>query len=48
MIKGGVIGTKKRVLMLRKSLLGQVSRRALEEVTLKFIDTSSKLGHGRF
>jgi large subunit ribosomal protein L3e len=26
----------------------QESRRALEEIKLKFIDTSSKFGHGRF
>jgi len=48
MIKGGVVGTKKRVVTLRKSLLPQVSRSALEDITLKFIDTSSKMGHGRF
>jgi large subunit ribosomal protein L3e len=48
MIKGGVVGTKKRVIVLRKTLLPQTSRNALEEVTLKFIDTSSKFGHGRF
>jgi len=28
--------------------LTQTSRRALEKVELKFIDTSSKFGHGRF
>lgn len=48
MIKGGVVGTKKRVITLRQSLLVQTKRSALEEVTLKFIDTSSKIGHGRF
>jgi len=48
MIKGCVIGTKKRMLTFRKSLLQQTSRNALEEIKLKFIDTSSKLGHGRF
>lgn len=47
-IKGCCVGPKKRVLMLRKSLVPVTSRSALEEVTLKFIDTSSKLGHGRF
>jgi len=31
-----------------QSLLTQTSRRALEKVELKFIDTSSKFGHGRF
>lgn len=48
MIKGGVCGTKKRLVTLRKSLLPQTKRNALEEIALKFIDTSSKMGHGRF
>lgn len=48
MLKGTVMGTKKRVITLRKTLLPQTSRNALEEITLKFIDTSSKMGHGRF
>jgi large subunit ribosomal protein L3e len=48
MLKGCVIGPKKRVITLRKSLFEQTSRNAVEEVTLKFIDTSSKFGHGRF
>lgn len=48
LIKGCCVGTKKRVLTLRKSLVPQVSRSALEAIDLKFIDTSSKLGHGRF
>ena len=50
MIKGGVVGTVKRVLTLRKTLIPQVKRAATEEASkgLKFIDTSSKFGHGRF
>jgi len=48
MIKGAVVGSKKRVLTLRKTLLTQTSRAALEPISLKFIDTSSKFGHGRF
>jgi len=48
MIRGCCMGPKKRVITLRKSLLVQTSRRALEKVNLKFIDTSSKFGHGRF
>jgi large subunit ribosomal protein L3e len=48
MLKGCVMGPKKRVLTLRKSLLTHTKRSALEEITLKFIDTSSKFGHGRF
>jgi len=48
MIKGAVVGPKKRVITMRKSLLRHVRRSALEEITLKFIDTASKFGHGRF
>jgi len=48
MIKGGVIGTRKRVITLRKTLIPQTSRSALEKISLKFIDTSSKFGHGKF
>jgi large subunit ribosomal protein L3e len=48
MIKGGIIGTKKRVISLRKTLVPQTSRTALEKISLKFIDTSSKFGHGKF
>ena len=48
MIKGCCVGVKKRVLTLRKTLLNQTSRSAQEEISLKFIDTSSKFGHGRF
>lgn len=47
-IKGCCVGPKKRFVLLRKSLLTTTSREYLEPVTLKFIDTSSKLGHGRF
>merc|ERR1711987_44134 len=48
MIKGACIGHKKRLLTLRKSLLTLTKRRFNEKVSLKFIDTSSKMGHGRF
>merc|ERR1712034_53959 len=48
MIKGCCIGVKKRVLTLRKSLLTHTKKRAMEKISLKFIDTSSKFGHGRF
>jgi large subunit ribosomal protein L3e len=48
MLKGCVMGPKKRVITLRKSLVPQWSRNALEEIQLKFIDTSSKFGHGRY
>jgi len=48
MLKGAVVGSRKRVLTLRKSLHPQSSIAAREEITLNFIDTSSKFGHGRF
>ena len=48
MLKGNLIGPKKRIITLRKALFEQTNRNATEEVTLKFIDTSSKFGHGRF
>lgn len=48
MIKGAVPGCVKRPITLRRTLLPQTSRTALEEIKLKFIDTASKFGHGRF
>jgi len=48
MIKGGIVGHKKAVVTIRKTLLPQTKRSALEKITLKFIDTSSNYGHGRF
>jgi len=48
MIKGSCMGLRKRIITLRKSLVPQVSRKANEKIELKFIDTASKIGHGRF
>jgi len=48
MIKGCCMGPKKRVITLRKSLLTTFRKRAMENINLKFIDTASKFGHGRF
>lgn len=48
LIKGCCVGPKKRAVILRKSLFPQVSRTALEKINLKFIDTASKIGHGKF
>merc|ERR1719510_1293530 len=48
MLRGGVMGCRKRLITMRKSLLPQVSRKANEKIELKFIDTASKFGHGRF
>eukprot|EP01029_Cantina_marsupialis_P029132 TRINITY_DN779844_c0_g1_i1.p2 TRINITY_DN779844_c0_g1~~TRINITY_DN779844_c0_g1_i1.p2 ORF type:complete len:384 (-),score=61.50 TRINITY_DN779844_c0_g1_i1:94-1245(-) len=46
MIKGCCVGTKKRALTLRKAM--HVSKKFNNAINLKFIDTSSKMGHGRF
>eukprot|EP00568_Trieres_chinensis_P010286 CAMPEP_0183295930 /NCGR_PEP_ID=MMETSP0160_2-20130417/3689_1 /TAXON_ID=2839 ORGANISM="Odontella Sinensis, Strain Grunow 1884" /NCGR_SAMPLE_ID=MMETSP0160_2 /ASSEMBLY_ACC=CAM_ASM_000250 /LENGTH=391 /DNA_ID=CAMNT_0025457475 /DNA_START=65 /DNA_END=1240 /DNA_ORIENTATION=+ len=48
MLKGATVGVKKRPLVLRKSLMKPSTRKHLQPIELKFIDTSSKLGHGRF
>jgi large subunit ribosomal protein L3e len=48
MLKGATVGVRKRVLTLRKPCIPDTSRRGTEKVDLKFIDTSSKFGHGRF
>merc|ERR1712078_207995 len=48
MIKGGVIGARKRVVTLRKSIFPITTRVAREKTKIKFIDTSSKLGTGKF
>ena len=48
LIKGGIVGIRKRMLILRKSIREQTNRNAMEKIELKFIDTSSKMGHGRF
>ena len=48
MVKGSVPGVKKRVMTLRKSMFTHTSRRALEKINLKWIDTSSEFGHGAF
>jgi large subunit ribosomal protein L3e len=48
LLKGSVPGVKKRVMTLRKSMFVHTSRRALEKIDLKWIDTSSKFGHGAY
>merc|ERR1712157_216983 len=48
MLKGSCIGIRKRVLNIRKSLITQTKRVALEQIGLTLIDTTSKFGHGRF
>lgn len=46
MLKGNIMGPRKRVVVLRKSLIKEKPKQ--ENITLKFVDTSSKIGHGRF
>lgn len=48
MLRGCCIGTKKRTLVLRKPLVAPTTRKHLEDIKLKYIDTTSKFGHGRF
>ncbi|CAJ0937461.1 unnamed protein product, partial [Mesorhabditis belari] len=48
MIRGCCLGTKKRLITLRKSHYTHTKRFAFEQINLKWIDTSSKFGHGRF
>jgi len=46
MLKGCIVGPKKRVITLRKPIVAPT--KAGEDIALSFIDTSSKFGHGRF
>jgi len=48
MLKGCIMGTKKRVITFRKTIRPNTKIAAREEITLSFIDTASKFGHGRF
>jgi large subunit ribosomal protein L3e len=48
MIRGSIVGPKKRMITLRKSIHKPTARKHMEKITLKWIDTSSKFGHGRF
>lgn len=48
MIKGSCPGLVKRPITMRVPLIPPTNSVAKEEVTLKWIDTSSKFGHGRF
>jgi len=48
MLKGAVPGPRKRPITLRKALQKQTKVWQMEKINLKFIDTSSKFGHGRF
>jgi len=48
MIKGTCPGPRKRPITLRKPICPVMSSAAKEEIKLRFIDTASKMGHGRF
>merc|ERR1712166_792193 len=48
LIKGAVMGPKKRQITLRKSMNPPVHSFAKVELEVKFIDTASKIGHGKF
>merc|ERR1719233_1206160 len=48
MIKGSCPGLRKRPITLRKILQPLYKPIYLEPIDLKFVDTSSKFGHGRF
>jgi large subunit ribosomal protein L3e len=48
MLKGCTVGIRKRTLILRRSLFSPTLTGEQASINLKFIDTSSKFGHGRF
>ena len=48
MLKGCTVGLRKRTLVLRQSLFARTLTGDVANINLKFIDTSSKYGHGRF
>jgi len=48
MIRGSIQGVPRRHIMIRKALFPPTNRKGTEEIELKFIDTASNIGHGRF
>jgi len=48
MLKGCTLGLRKRTMTLRKAMFAPTLTGENAGVNLKFIDTSSKYGHGRF
>lgn len=48
MVKGCTVGLRKRTLTLRQAMYAPTLTGEQSSVNLKFIDTSSKFGHGRF
>jgi large subunit ribosomal protein L3e len=47
-IKGSVMGCKKRAITIRKSLSREKNDISNRKIELKFIDTAAKWGHGKF
>ena len=48
MLKGCTVGIRKRTLILRRPMFAPTLNGEQSQINLKFIDTSSKFGHGRF
>jgi len=48
LLRGSVMGPKKRQVTIRKSLLEPYKSFHTHKLEVKFIDTSSKIGHGKF
>lgn len=48
MIKGSIVGCKKRQITIRKPVHPSSKNFATHQVDMKFIDTASKHGHGKF
>jgi len=48
LIKGGIMGPRKRQITVRKTLLKPYTSWHAAKVDVKFIDTSSKIGHGKY
>jgi len=48
LIKGAIMGPRKRQITVRKSLLEPSTSWHTHKLEVKFIDASSKIGHGKF
>jgi large subunit ribosomal protein L3e len=48
LLRGAVMGPKKRQITIRKSMLQPTNHFQTSMAEIKFIDTSSKIGHGKF
>ena len=48
LIRGSIMGPRKRQVTIRKSLLQPYKSFHNHKLEVKFIDTASKIGHGKF